>query len=76
MACSTPGYYLANNPDVAAAGVNPLLHYDQNGWQEGRNPSALFSTTGYLSANPDVAAAHVDPLDHFLIYGLYEGRLP
>jgi serralysin len=60
---------------VAAAGVNPLLHYDQYGWKEGRDPSALFSTNGYLAANPDVAAANTDPLRHFLTYGLYEGRL-
>jgi hypothetical protein len=67
---------LAHNPDIAAAGVNPLLHYDQYGWQEGRDPSVSFSTSGYLAANPDVAGAHLDPLQHFLTYGLYEARLP
>jgi len=29
-------YYLQSNPDVAAAGVNPLLHYIQFGISEGR----------------------------------------
>lgn len=28
--------YLADNPDVQAAGLNPLLHYLENGWAEGR----------------------------------------
>ena len=40
--------YLAVNPDVAAAGINPLDHYHQFGWHEGRDPSANFDTTLYL----------------------------
>ena len=66
--------YLVHNPDVAAAGVNPLQHYEQSGWLEGRDPSASFDTLGYLAANPDVAAAQVNPLDHFINSGIYEGR--
>jgi hypothetical protein len=31
-------YYESRNPDVAAAGVDPLAHYNQYGWHEGRNP--------------------------------------
>ena len=69
-------YYLANNPDVAAAGVNPLQHYLQYGWKEGRDPSAYFSTSGYLRQNPDVAAAGMNPLEHFQFYGWHEGRDP
>jgi hypothetical protein len=70
---STTGY-LAANPDVAEAGLNPLLHYEAYGWREGRNPSALFDTKAYLAANPDVAAAGIDPLAHYLQYGLAEHR--
>ncbi|WP_161634578.1 class I SAM-dependent methyltransferase [Mesorhizobium loti] len=33
-------YYLRNNPDVASAGVNPLLHYLRTGRHEGRLPKA------------------------------------
>ena len=33
-----PNYYLQNNPDVAAAGVNPYEHYQQFGAKEGRSP--------------------------------------
>ena len=67
-------YYLAHNPDVAAAHVNPLLHFEQFGWHEGRNPSAAFSTNGYLQHNADVTAAGVDPLLHYVVYGQAEGR--
>src|SRR5690606_39065427 len=33
------GYYLANNPDVARAGADPLMHFCRYGWKELRNPS-------------------------------------
>ncbi len=66
--------YLAANPDVANAHINPLDHYDQYGWREGRDPSLAFDTTEYLSHYPDVAAAQIDPLVHYLQYGIHEGR--
>lgn len=31
-------YYLAANPDVAAAGINPVSHYLRHGRDEGRSP--------------------------------------
>ncbi len=67
-------YYLANNPDVAAAHVDPLTHYETYGWHEGRNPSPQFSTSKYLAAYADVRAAGVDPLLHYVEYGQAEGR--
>ncbi len=69
-------YYLAQNADVAAAGVDPRAHYLVNGWREGRNPDALFNTAFYLARNPDVAAAGINPLVHFAITGWREGRDP
>lgn len=33
-------FYLSQNPDVAAAGTDPLLHFLEYGWKEGRRPSA------------------------------------
>jgi len=69
-------FYLATNPDIAAAGANPAIHYATFGWREGRDPNALFDTGGYLAANPDVAAAGVDPLEHYATFGWREGRDP
>ena len=69
-------YYLQNNPDVAAAGVDPYQHFQQFGWKEGRNPNAFFDTAGYLSNYADVKAANVDPLDHYNQFGWHEGRDP
>lgn len=71
-----PAFYLARNPDVNAAGVDPWVHYLTMGWKEGRDPNALFSTRDYLACNPDVAAAGVNPLVHFSAYGWHEGRAP
>jgi hypothetical protein len=50
-------YYLQHNPDVLAAGVDPLRHFQTFGWKEGRNPNAFFDTAGYLATYADVAAA-------------------
>ena len=57
--------YLSANPDVAANGINPLTHFHQIGWIEGRVRSLNFDVR-VPAANPDVAAAHIDPLAHFL----------
>lgn len=70
------GYYLALNPDVKAAGVDPRQHYANFGWKEGRNPDAFFDTNYYFAQNPDVRAAQVDPLLHFKLFGWKEGRDP
>ena len=68
-------YYLAQNPDVKAAGISPLKHYEFYGWREQRDPGLLFSNSKYLAANPDVKAAGVNPLLHYLQNGQYEGRM-
>lgn len=70
------GYYLAANPDVRAAGLDPLLHFIQSGWREGRNPSPAFDVAYYLRQCPDVAEAGINPLLHFVWSGAREGRLP
>ena len=40
---------------------------------EGRNPNALFDTSGYLATYTDV---HTNPLDHYNTFGWHEGRDP
>jgi len=69
-------FYLRMNPDVAAAGLDPLAHYRSNGFREGRDPSPLFDVPFYLAMNPDVAAAGIDPLQHYMENGFREGRNP
>ena len=61
---------------MAAAGVDPLEHFNVFGWREGRNPNAWFDTAGYLAHYADVAAAGVNPLEHYQVFGWHEGRDP
>ena len=68
-------WYLANNPDVAQSGLDPIKHYVRYGAREGRDPSPSFSTRGYLSNYLDVAAAGANPLEHFIRRGAKEGRI-
>lgn len=68
--------YLANYPDVANAGMNPLFHFVMHGAAEGRQPNALFDPQYYWSLYGDVRAARVNPLAHYLAYGASEGRKP
>lgn len=49
-----PCEYLAANPDVAAAGVDPVAHYQHFGWREGR-ALRLSSTAPTPSAETPVA---------------------
>jgi capsular polysaccharide biosynthesis protein len=61
------GFYLASNPDVAAAGMDPLEHYVGAGWREGRRPSAGFDGGAYLAAHAD--AVGICPLVHAVTFG-------
>jgi hypothetical protein len=69
-------YYLAMNPDVAAAGADLMDHFLLFGWREGRDPNGDFSVKGYLARYPDVAAAGLNPFVHYLKQGRAEGRSP
>jgi FMN phosphatase YigB (HAD superfamily) len=71
-----PAYYLLTYPDCRRADVDPLWHFIEHGWREGRNPSAKFDTAYYLRVNLDVKQVGVNPLVHYLQNGQWEGRLP
>ena len=78
-----PLYYLEHNPDVAAAEIDPLTHYRNWGWAEGRDPSPevdLASVDGleYIASYSDLIAAFglnkAAGYQHFATQGLFEGR--
>lgn len=68
-------YYLRHNHDVKKSKMNPIKHYLNYGWREGRNPSKKFDTNAYLNDNPDIRSANICPLLHYINYGINEGRI-
>src|ERR1700749_3489373 len=46
-----PDYYLAENPAVAASGIDPFYHYLQYGREEGRWPNATARARATLRLN-------------------------
>jgi 4-hydroxybenzoate polyprenyltransferase len=68
-------WYRATYRDIRDANTDPVTHYSDTGWREGRDPNCRFSTADYLEANPDVAQAKINPMVHFLRTGRTEGRL-
>ena len=64
-------YYLASNPDVRAARIDPLRHYLEYGSKEGRkphplfgDPHKLFDADSYARDHPEAQGLH--PLVHYL----------
>eukprot|EP01037_Dinobryon_pediforme_P012016 gene12016-12106_t len=70
------GWYLKRNADIATGGADPLEHFLNQGWKEGRQPNPYFDVEFYLANNPDVVAAGPNPLLHYILAGEAEGRLP
>src|ERR1043165_1561136 len=67
-------FYLKSYPDVRDAGIDPMTHYVEIGWKEGRDPSPSFHTVAYLDANPEVARAGVCPLIDYATSGIFLER--
>ncbi len=66
-------FYLSRQADVREAGLEPLKHFLEHGWREGRDPHPLFNSWFYLGRNPDLAAANVNPFYHYLTVGKAQG---
>ena len=67
-------YYLTHNSDVWYKKVDPLSHFCQHGWKQGRNPSPDFNINDYLSMYKDVGRTGINPLIHYIKFGKPEGR--
>lgn len=70
-----PDWYRRTYPDVAKSGLDPVHHYMEIGWREGRDPGPEFATSAYLGANADVARSGINPLLHYVEFGHSEGRV-
>ncbi|WP_084486754.1 glycosyltransferase family 61 protein [Brucella rhizosphaerae] len=70
-----PEWYLERNPDVAAASLNPLMHFEQYGAMECRDPSPLFQT-GWYARTYNLDPKVCNPLSDFLKRGRGLGYAP
>lgn len=59
-------YYLQENPDVARAGIDPILHYVLHGEREGRRPSPDFDPVYYRVMSPSLANFKGNLFWHYL----------
>ena len=79
LRCPTPFFdtagYLADNPDVAASGMDPVRHFLSTGAAEDRDPHALFDTAWYRRTHLD-GATGINPLAHWLHDGAAAGLPP
>ncbi len=70
-------YYLAANPDVAAAYTDDALvlqHFVNFGMKEGRVASASFDVKSYRNAYRDLRAVYGSDLRQYYIHYIYYGR--
>ena len=69
-------WYRYRYPDVGLAGLDPIRHYVNHGYAEGRWPCALFDTRYYFKNNTDVLREGINPLVHYIKFGASEFRKP
>lgn len=60
-------WYFSQNPEIAAAGINPFAHYLLAGAAAGLDPSPEFAGSWYATAHPDLAETGGNPLAHYLL---------
>lgn len=66
-------YYLRQNSDVAASGIDPYLHYVWRGASQNRDPAEDFDTAFLRSQS---GPTRLDPIRHYLRVGVSEGLDP
>ena len=69
-------FYLSRNTEVAQSGIDPLDHYLDRGWREGKEPNAYFDGRWYLENYPEIASSGQNPLIDYLRSGAFSGRDP
>jgi hypothetical protein len=68
-------WYIAQNPDVARSGINPLIHYVQHGAAEGRVPFPGFNAARYVENLQSNERIRRNPLAHYILHGCADDLL-
>lgn len=71
-----PVHYLAQNGDVASAGIDPLVHFCTFGWREDRAPNRHFAPRWYHRIYRHEVSDEVNPLLDYVLEGERLGRFP
>ena len=66
--------YLERNPDVRAAGIEPLAHYLRYGWAEGRAPNSWLDEQHYRRQAGLAPEDRISALAHYLALRPVRGR--
>lgn len=67
------GFYLRANSDVAEASLDPLAHFCDYGWREGRDPTPYFSMRFYRRAVASTERVSGNPFVHYILEGRAKG---
>ena len=69
-------WYRREYPDVVALDIDPVWHFADRGWAEGRNPNAYFDVAWYTGQNRAAIPNGSNPLLHYIRMGEQAGRQP
>lgn len=62
-------WYLAQYPDVRTGAIDPLVHFCQYGWREGRQPNPYFDVSWYAGKHATEIKIEENPLVHYVHTG-------
>ncbi|HZT50532.1 MAG TPA: glycosyltransferase, partial [Stellaceae bacterium] len=68
-----PHYYRAANPEIAASGLDPLVHYIEQGARLGLSPHPAFDVAYYLEQCAARGERPENPLLHYITVGAASG---
>jgi len=54
-------FYLLKNNDLILANIDPLEHFIESGWKEGRSPNPSFNMKLYLEHHPIYLENNINP---------------
>jgi hypothetical protein len=69
-------FYLINGSDVHRPSIDPVRHFCDYGWREGRDTNPYFHTAWYRATNPEVMLLDLNPLVHYIVAGEARDRRP
>jgi hypothetical protein len=69
-------WYIKRNPDVVLRGMDPVVHWMEVGWREGRDPGPRFDCADYIATHPEIIAQDIDPLTHAITHGTAPQHAP